>query len=74
MKIAALKVSSKGQIVISGEIRKNMKIKEGTILVLLEKEDNFMEEFSEFEEKKLWFNVGIKSLLKDWDNPEDNKY
>ena len=84
--IQTISVSSKGQIVIPEEIRNEMKIKEGTKLVLvesgsriiLEKESDFLaamkNPLTEIEKEKLgWMILAEKSLAKVWDNPKDEE-
>ncbi len=81
--IRTVSVSSKGQIVIPEEIRKDLKIKEGSKLVLvetgnkivLEKESDFLaaaRTLSEAEKERLgWMILAEQSLAKVWDNPKD---
>ena len=78
------KVSSKGQIVIPERMRKHLGLKEGTKLVLIEKdrktmiqkEGEFMKIIEEKEiskEKMGWLMLTEKSLAKVWDNSIDDE-
>jgi len=78
------KVSSKGQIVIPERMRKHLGLKEGTKLVLIEKdrkimiqkEGEFMKIIEEKEiskEKMGWLMLTEKNLAKTWDNPIDDE-
>ncbi|MFH0869211.1 MAG: AbrB/MazE/SpoVT family DNA-binding domain-containing protein [archaeon] len=82
--IKTVAVSSKGQIVIPEEMRKNLAIREGTKLVLIEREGKIVVEkeerllakmekiLSEEEKEQLgWMLLAEKSLAKIWDNPKD---
>ena len=82
--IETIKVSSRGQIVIPENMRKALKIKEGTKLVaigkgkriILEQEADFLAGLSEAEtakEKEGWLALAEKNLSKVWDNPEDDE-
>ena len=82
--IETIKVSSKGQIVIPKEVRKNLEIKEGTKLILLEKgrkltlekETEFLKELEKnrMEKEKMgWLSIAEKSMAKVWDNPKDEE-
>ncbi len=82
--IDTVKVSSKGQIVIPEDIRKNLNIKEGTKLVMLENgnkiiievEENFinnLEKLNIEKEKLGWLLLAEKNLSKIWDNPKDDE-
>ncbi|MBI2141640.1 AbrB/MazE/SpoVT family DNA-binding domain-containing protein [Candidatus Woesearchaeota archaeon] len=76
-------VSSKGQIVIPEKVRKKLRIKAGSRLVLLEKEDSILlkmedaiiRQLEEAERKEDigWLILGEKSLENVWDNPKDEK-
>ena len=78
-----ISVSSKGQIVIPERMRNKHGIKQGTKLVLIEKdnslilkrEDDVMKQLDENEikEKFGWLLVAEKSLKNIWDNPKDEK-
>lgn len=83
--IRTVTVSSKGQIVIPEEIRKELSIKEGTKLVLLErggkivveKEKQMLAELdktlsAEEKERLGWLMVAEKSLAKDWSDPKED--
>lgn len=82
--LETVKVSSKGQIVIPEGTRTRFHIKEGTKLILvekqnklvLEKEEDFFKEIEEIEaerEKFGWLLVAEKSMAKIWDNPKDEE-
>ncbi len=82
--IEAIKVSSRGQVVIPEEVRKHLDIKEGTKLILierdrkliLEKEKDFMEGLEKMQkgkEKMGWLSMAEKSMSKLWDNEKDEK-
>jgi AbrB family looped-hinge helix DNA binding protein len=82
--INSIKVSSRGQIVIPENMRKSLKINEGTKLVLiergkkiiLEKEKDFMEELNKLQQTKEkigWLNLAERNMKKLWDNPKDEK-
>lgn len=80
--IATLKVSSKGQVVIPEEIREELKIKEGTKLILiekdgiitLEKEENFLKKLNlDSKEKIGWLALAEKSMDKIWNNSKDEE-
>ena len=82
--IEIVKVSSKGQIVIPEDIRKELNIKEGTKLVLVERngklimesEKNFTKdlELLNIEKEKIgWLLLAEKNLSKIWDNKKDDK-
>ena len=80
--LETIRVSSRGQIVIPENIRKHFQIKEGTKLILvekqnkivLEKEEDFLKEIEEIERERLgWLLVAEKSMAKMWDNPKDEE-
>ena len=82
--IATIKVSSRGQMVIPEDIRKHMNIREGTKLVMIEKnnkiilelERDFLSEIEkrEGEKEKLgWLKLAEESMAKVWDNPQDDE-
>ncbi len=82
--IETVKVSSRGQIVIPENMRKFLKIREGTKLIaigkgrriILEQESDFLVGLSKAElekEKDGWLALAEKSLSKVWDNPKDEE-
>lgn len=82
--LETIKVSSKGQIVIPESVRKRFRIKEGSKLILverqnkliLEKEDDFFKDIEKIEaerEKWGWLLVAEKSMAKIWDNQKDEE-
>lgn len=80
--IETIKVSSRGQIVIPERIRKDLEIKDGTKMVLIEKnnsiiiekEETFMNKLNSIELEKLgWLALAETSLKKIWDNKKDNE-
>jgi len=81
--IDTVNVSSRGQIVIPERIRKSMGIKEGSILIAIErndelvlkKESDIMKqlEFSDKKEESGWLALAEKSLNEIWDNKKDDK-
>ncbi len=80
--IETITISSKGQIVIPERIRDELNIKEGTKLVLLEKdnsiilerEEDFLKKLNNLELEKLgWLALSEKSMKKIWDNKKDNE-
>ncbi len=80
--IATLKVSSKGQVVIPEEIRGELKIKEGTKLILIEKdgiitiekEENFLKKLNINSKEKIgWLALAEKSMDKIWNNSKDEE-
>ena len=74
--ITTMKVSSKGQIVIPEAIRRELGIKEGTRLVVIERGKKIIiekeKDFEEEMERRGWLGLAEKSLAKIWDNPEDD--
>lgn len=82
--IRTVSVSSKGQIVIPEEMRKDLAIKEGTKLVMIEKDGKIVVEKEsallpklenlgkEEKEKMLWLLVAETSLSKDWLNEKED--
>ena len=76
-------VSSKGQVVIPEKVRRKLRIKAGSRLVLLEKEgsilmrreDAVVRQLEEAERKEDigWIILGEKSLGNVWDNAKDEK-
>jgi len=81
--IETISVSSRGQIVIPEKMRKLLGIKDGSRLVLVEKNDEIIikresevEIFLEDSEKKEsvgWMMLAEKSMKEIWDNPKDDK-
>lgn len=82
--IETIKVSSKGQIVIPEEVRLRFHIKEGTKLILLEKEnklvlekeEDFLKDIERLEaerEREGWILLGEKSMAQIWDNQKDEE-
>ncbi len=79
--IETVKVSSRGQIVIPELMREELRIDEGTKLVLiekngtitLEKEDKFLKKLNSIELEKIgMLALAEKSLKKVWDNEKDD--
>ncbi len=78
-----ISVSSKGQIVIPERVRKNLNIKQGSKLILFEKEGTIlikkeaqiakMLEENEKKEAAGWISLAERSLKEAWDNPKDEK-
>ncbi len=78
-----INVSSRGQIVIPEEVRIHLKIKQGTKLVLLEKngtiilkkEEEVVKHLEEDERKEAigWMLLTEGALKKVWDNQKDKK-
>lgn len=82
--IETITVSSRGQIVIPEKVRKHLSLKEGTKLIMIEKqnklilelEKDFLEELERMKgdkEKMGWLVLAEKSLAKLWDNPSDEE-
>ena len=81
--IEVISVSSRGQIVIPEKMRESLGIKEGSRLVLVEKEGGLLirkeEEITKHlqEEKRKedigWMMLAQKSLENIWDNPKDEE-
>jgi len=81
--IEVINVSSRGQIVIPEKMRDELGIKEGTRLVLIEKEGGLLirkeEEIAKHlqDEKRKedigWMMLAQKSLEAIWDNPKDEE-
>ncbi|MBI4141383.1 AbrB/MazE/SpoVT family DNA-binding domain-containing protein [Candidatus Woesearchaeota archaeon] len=79
--IETIHVSSKGQIVIPERVRKELHIKSGSKLFLiqkgetliLKKEEEIARYFDEDEKKERlgWMLLAEQSLKKIWDNPKD---
>ena len=79
--IDVINVSSRGQIVIPKKVRKHLNIKEGSKLILLEKdnaiilkkEDEVAEHFLEESrgEEVGWLALAEKNLRHIWDNQKD---
>lgn len=84
--LETIKVSSRGQIVIPENIRRDLDIQEGEKLILveengkitLEKEKDFLKRLSEQKERAGWMAIAEKSLETVWNNKKDdqtwNKY
>lgn len=78
--INTVQVSSRGQVVIPEAARKQLKIRQGTKLILitkddtlvLEREEDFMKKF-EAAEKLGWLKLAEKSLEKVWNNKKDDE-
>lgn len=83
MMIELINVSSRGQIVIPEGIRKRFRLKQGSKLLLVEKENCLIlkkgEEIAEqikIEEQREfvgWISIAEQSLKEIWDNPKDDK-
>ena len=82
MSIEIVNVSSRGQIVIPGKIRKSMDIKEGSKLVAIErnneivlmKEEGVLKTLeSSGKEDAGWLAIAEHSLKDIWDNEKDEK-
>lgn len=83
MTIDIINVSSRGQIVIPGRIRKSMGIKEGSKLVAIERNDELVLkkesellkklESTDRKEEAGWLALAEKSLKDIWDNEKDDK-
>ena len=81
--IEVINVSSRGQIVIPEKMREYMGIKEGSRLVVIEREDGLLikkeEEIAKLlvEEKRKedigWMILAQKSLEEVWNNPKDEE-
>ena len=81
--IEVINVSSRGQIVIPEKMRESLGIKEGSRLVLVEKEGGLLirkeEEITKHlqEEKRKedigWMILAQKSIEDIWDNPKDEE-
>lgn len=82
--IDTIKVSSKGQIVIPELIRKRLNIKEGTKMIVIERdnklilelEEDFLKKMEEMEidkEKIGWLKLAEKGMGKIWDNDNDEE-
>ncbi|MBI4163690.1 MAG: AbrB/MazE/SpoVT family DNA-binding domain-containing protein [Candidatus Aenigmarchaeota archaeon] len=81
--IEVINVSSRGQIVIPEKMREELGIREGTRLVLIEKEGGLLIKKEEEVTKQLqdekrkedigWMLLAQKSLEDIWDNPKDEE-
>jgi len=76
IRIRAVQVNSRGQVVIPQEMRKTMKIKEGDTLMLIEKENELIVRKEEDVAKKLgeeefWEKAKLESLKKAWSREDD---
>lgn len=83
MTIGIVNVSSRGQIVIPEKFRKNLRIKEGSKLLIIEKDGtlilkkesdvvNKLEDMDKREESG-WLALAEQSLSAIWDNKKDEK-
>ena len=78
-----INVSSRGQIVIPEKMRKSLGIKDGSRLILIEKNDEIIikresevEHFLEDSERKEsigWMMLAEKSMIEIWSNSKDEK-
>ena len=83
MTIGIVNVSSRGQIVIPEEIRKKLRIKEGSKLIAIEKNGalilkrdiDIMDklEATDKRDESGWLALAEQSLSKIWNNPKDEK-
>jgi len=81
--IDIINVSSRGQIVIPEKIRKRFRLRQGSKLILVEKENCLIlkrgEEIAEQtkidDQKEFvgWISLAEQSLKEIWDNPKDDK-
>ncbi|MFH0927614.1 MAG: AbrB/MazE/SpoVT family DNA-binding domain-containing protein [Candidatus Micrarchaeota archaeon] len=79
--IETITVSSRGQIVIPEAVRRNMRIKQGAKLVMvqenerivLQTEESFLNRLRLAQERDGWRSLSSKSMAKVWDNPKDDK-
>jgi len=81
--IDIINVSSRGQIVIPEKIRKRFRLRQGSKLILIEKENCLIlkrgEEIAEQtkidDQKEFvgWISLAEQSLKEIWDNPKDDK-
>ena len=79
--LETIHVSSRGQIVIPEAMRKNMKIKQGAKLVMvqeneriiLQTEESFLEHLAAAQEREGWRTLSSKSLAKVWGNTKDDE-
>ncbi len=80
--IETIKVSSKGQLVIPENVRKEFQISEGTKLILitekgkiiLQKEEEFLKRIQNEKKEEIgWLVLAEKSMEELWDNPKDEK-
>ncbi|MFT4326707.1 MAG: AbrB/MazE/SpoVT family DNA-binding domain-containing protein [Candidatus Woesearchaeota archaeon] len=75
-------VSTKGQVVIPENFRKNLQIFPGSRLVfrekqgkiLIEPERSFLDHMDDLEEQKGWDVLALKDFMKIWDNDEDERW
>ncbi len=72
-----LHISSRGQIVIPERVRKQLQLKEGMRLILVQRGDTLIlrkeETVEEFLDAKGWTALSEQSLKDAWDNPDDEK-
>ena len=83
MTIDVINVSSRGQIVIPEKIRNSMGIKEGSKLIVIERNDELVLkkesdilrqlETSDKKEESGWLALAEHSLNKIWDNKKDDE-
>lgn len=79
--IETITVSSRGQIVIPEAVRRNMKIKQGAKLVMvqenerivLQTEESFLNSLRAAQEREGWRSLSFKSMAKVWDNKKDDE-
>ncbi len=81
--IEVINVSSRGQIVIPEKIRKRLRLKQGSKLLLVEKEkclilkreEEIAEQIKLEDQKEFigWMSLAEQSLKEIWDNPKDDK-
>jgi AbrB family looped-hinge helix DNA binding protein len=76
--LETVKVSSRGQIVIPENVRSELRIKEGTKLILIKEGDKIIFEREEdflrhLEEQEGWRSLSGSSLKRIWDNPKDDE-
>lgn len=77
--IQTITVSSKGQVVIPEEVRKELAIREGTKMVMIEKDGKITLEkekqlLAKMDKEKLgWLILAESSLAKDWLTKEEDE-
>jgi len=80
--IEVIHVSSRGQIVIPEKVRKNLGIKSGSKLILLEKgediilkkEEQVLQHLEDPHQETIgWLALAEQSLREVWDNPKDEE-
>ncbi|MAG78215.1 hypothetical protein CL616_02500 [archaeon] len=74
MILKTVKVSEKGQIAIPREIRKEMEIKKGDQLIIIENKGKMIVEkvSNKFDKLDDFHKMGLISLRDVWDNEEDD--